>query len=821
MKTTLKLVLIDSHALIHRAYHALPDFATASGEPTGALYGLSTMLLRIVSEFNPDYIISCYDLAGKTHRHEVYAEYKGTRKELEDPLITQLNTSREIFDALSIPIYAKPGFEADDMLGTIVELLKDRKDIEIIIASGDMDTLQLVDGEKVKVFTLKKGIKDTILYDEKAVRDRFGFGPEMIPDYKGLRGDPSDNIPGIKGIGEKTATILLSAFGSIEDIYKALAKDEKGGFIAFKKAGITDRIIGLLKEGKEEALFSKMLATIRRDADIDFVLPDKKFKENVDIVKAEGIFKKFEFRTLGIKLKESLDGSKMPEDHLSTRVMSAKGKKIVGLTYDKEDVKGSDDKGYDAKKEKEEAKPLSKEVAVLVSVVDSTVADPKHGDLLDVANETDEAKAIEVLKKRIEKDGLKKIYDLEISLIPVLEKMEKRGVKVDVKYLGSLSRKYHKTVDGIEKEIYKHAGSEFNINSPKQLGEVLFDTLNLTAKGMKKTAGGARSTKESELLKLKDSHPIIGLILEYRELSKLLSTYIDSIPKLVDKNSRVHTRFLSVGAATGRMASIDPNLQNIPIKTELGRAIRNAFVAEKGFTFASFDYSQYELRVAAFLPGDEKLIDIFKEGLDIHSAVSSQVFKVPIDEVTKDMRRKAKVINFGILYGMGVTALRSNLGSTKEEAESFLREYFNTYPTLSDWIEKVKVITKELGYTTTLFGRRRYFPEIKSHLPFMRASAERMAMNAPIQGTQADLVKVAMVKLDEYIVREKLEEKVFMLIQVHDELDLEIHESVKEKVVPEIKRIMESVLTLEESKGVPIVANGSVGKSWGELDKIA
>lgn len=791
---TVKMVLVDSHALIHRAYHALPDFTTATGEPTGALYGLSTMLLKLVSEFNPDYIISCYDRAEKTHRHESYADYKGTRKQLEDPLIKQLNTSREIFEALSIPIYDKAGFEADDMLGTIVELLKKRKDVEIIIASGDMDTLQLVDGEKVKVFTLKKGIKDTIVYDEKAVLDRFGFGPELIPDYKGLRGDPSDNIPGIKGIGEKTATTLITTFGQLEDMYKALEKSEE----PFRKVGITERILGLLKEGKEEAMFSKMLATIRRDADIDFKFPEKTFKENIDTDKAEAVFKKFEFRTLGTKLKDVLDG------HLS-RNSSKKNK-----NEEKSESEGLEDAHS----------RLSKEVAVLVSVIDSTISDPTQKDLFEVANENDESKAIEVLKKRIKTDGLQKIYDLEISLIPALERMEKRGVKVDVAYLKDLSKKYHKTVEQLEKDIYKHAGSEFNINSPKQLGEVLFDTLQLTAKGMKKTAGGARSTKESELNKLKDSHPIIADILEYRELSKLLSTYIDSIPKLVDENSRVHTRFLSVGAATGRMASIDPNLQNIPIKTELGRAIRNAFVADEGFSFVSFDYSQFELRVAAFLSGDEKLISIFKEGLDIHSAVSSQVFKVPLSEVTSDMRRKAKVINFGILYGMGVTALRANLGSTKEEAETFLHEYFNTYPTLAEFMEKVRVTTKELGYTTTLFGRRRYLPEIKSHLPFIHASAERMAVNAPIQGTQADLIKVALVRVDEYIRREKLEDKVYLLIQVHDELDCEIHESVRDKVVKDIKKIMESVLTIEESKGVPIVANGSVGKNWGELEKI-
>ena len=792
----MKMVLVDSHALIHRAYHALPDFTTASGEPTGALYGLSTMLLRIVSDFNPDYIISCYDRAEKTHRHDSYADYKGTRKKLDDLLITQLNTSREIFEALSISIYDLAGFEADDMLGTIVEKLKGKKDLEIIIASGDMDTLQLVDGEKVKVFTLKKGIKETILYDEKAVFERFGFGPELIPDYKGLRGDPSDNIPGIAGIGDKTATILITTFGSLEKMYKALAKSDE----PFKKAGITERIISLLKEGKEEAMFSKMLATIRRDAPIDFAFPEKTFKENVDVAKAEAVFKKFEFRTLGIKLKEALD----------EKIVTSKGKKVAGLSYGEEEIKGVEEKEHHA---------LGREVAVLVSVVDSSVADPTYKDLLEVSGEENEEKAVEALKKRIKTEGLEKVYELELSLLPVLEKMEKRGVKIDTKYLAELSKKYHKTLDQLAKDIFKYAGGEFNINSPKQLGEVLFDKLNLTAKGMKKTAGGARSTKESELNKLKDSHPIISLILEHRELNKLLSTYIDSIPKLVDETRRLHTRFLSIGAVTGRMASINPNLQNIPIKTELGRAIRNGFVAEKSHNFVSFDYSQFELRIAAFLSGDKKLISIFKEGLDVHSAVSSQVFKVPLDKVTSDMRRKAKVINFGILYGMGVNALRANLGSTKEEAETFMKEYFKTYPALADFIENMKEETKKKGYTTTLFGRRRYFPDIKSKLPYLRASAERMAVNAPIQGTQADLIKVAMVRIDEYLKKEKLEDKVHLLIQVHDELDYEIHESVGNDVPKQIKKLMEQVLTMEESKGVPIVANGKMGCSWGELDK--
>ncbi|MFA6296954.1 MAG: DNA polymerase [Candidatus Paceibacterota bacterium] len=797
----MKLVLIDSHALIHRAYHALPDFATASGEPTGALYGLSTMLLKLVSEFSPDYVVACYDRKEKTHRHEAFSDYKGTRKEIEGDLIKQLNTSKEIFEALNIPIYEKAGFEADDMLGTIVEQMKDNKDIEIIIASGDMDTLQLVSGDKVKVFTLKKGIKDTIVYNEKSVLERFGFLPTLIPDFKGLRGDPSDNIPGIKGIGEKTATTLITTFGTIENLYEELEKSEE----KFKEIGITPRIIGLLKEGKENALFSKMLATIRRDAPIDFVLPKKHFKEGVDLKKAEEIFNKFEFRTLGTRLKETLDN----------KAVFSKGKKVASLSY--EDG-GGDSEGSDLDEEKKEK--LSKEIGLLVSVVDSTVPDPKAEDLFEVTGERNQECAVEVLKERIKNEGLEKIYNLEIALSSVIDKVENIGVTVDVKYLKTLSDKYHKTLSALEAEIFNLAGGEFNINSPKQLGEILFDKLGLVAKGMKKTAGGARSTKESELLKLKDTHPIIPLILEQRELQKLVSTYIDTIPTLVDKENRLHTHFLQIGAATGRMSSQNPNLQNIPIKTELGRVIRNAFVPQKGFDFVSFDYSQIELRIAAFLSGDEKLVKIFQEGQDVHTAVASQVFKVSLLDVNSDMRRKAKVINFGILYGMGVNALRANLGGTKEEAQTYLDEYFKTFSTLATFLENIKKETREKGFTTTFWGRRRYFPEIKSKLPFLRASAERMAINAPLQGTSADFLKQAMVDIDNYFEKENLQDKVHLLIQVHDELDFEIEKSVVKKVIPEIKRMLENVVEPKEINNVPIIAHASIGKSWGELSSI-
>ncbi len=786
-KKPLSLVLLDSHALIHRAYHALPDFATSSGEPTGALYGLSIMILKILTEFSPDYIVACYDLKGKTHRHEVYEEYKGTRKKIDDNLITQLNSSRDIFKAFNIPMYDCPGFEADDMLGTIVEQVRHSgsnsapfEDLNIIIASGDMDTLQLIDGKKVQVYTLKKGIKDTIIYDEKGVETRFGFLPALIPDYKGLRGDPSDNIPGIAGIGEKTATTLITTFGTIEEMYKELKKSDN----KFKEAGISERIIGLIKDNEEEALFSKMLATIRRDAPITFTLPEKMIRESINVEEAETLFKKLEFRTLGIKLREVLT----PADEVSPHPSS----------------------------EKEE--PLSKELEVAVYVLDSNISYPTLDDLLVVTKTDMLEEGMKKAEELIVKNNLEYVYrEIELPLIPVVKEMEKRGIKVDVTYLKTLSEKYHKTLDCLEKEIHNAAGEEFNISSPKQLGEILFDKMNLTVKGLKKTAGGARSTKESELLKLRELHPIIDLIMEYRELQKLLGTYIDTIPQLVAEDGRLHAHFLQIGTTTGRMGCENPNLQNIPTKTELGRAIRNAFVAEKGYKLVSVDYSQIDLRIAALLSQDEKFISIFKEGQDVHAAVASEVFGVSPEQVSKEMRSKAKTINFGILYGMGVNALKANIGGTTTEAKEFYQNYFNTFTTLTSYLEKVKEEVRQQGFTTTLFGRRRYFPDIKSHLPFLRASAERMAINAPIQGTQADIIKLSMSRIDEYLKKNKKSEVAHLLLQVHDELIYEIKEEYVDEIATEIKKIMESVFTKEQAKGVPILAHSHVGNNWAEL----
>ncbi len=785
-----KLILLDTHAILHRAFHALPDFSSSKGEPTGALYGLVSMLIKIIQDINPDYVIACFDLPGPTYRHEVYKEYKSKRPKADDALVSQIKRSRDVMNALSIPCYDSPGFEADDILGTIVGKLKDRDDLEIIIASGDMDTLQLVSGKAVKVFTLKKGIRDTVLYDEDAVYARFGFSPSSLPDFKGLRGDPSDNIIGISGIGEKTATTIIKEFHTIENLYQVLKKDPQ----KVKKSGITDRIIKLLNEGEEEARFSKVLAQIRYDAPIQFELPEKSWRTSVDIDQAQALFQDLEFRTLGPRLRT---------------LLGVKENEVVSS----EDVEVTIDHDEDDPEELER-------VGLALWILDSTITNPTKEDIVTFSKEKTLHRAKTVIFNELKKQNLFGVYDrIEEPLIEVTHAMEARGITLDVSKLQVLSKKYHHKLSVLQKKIWELAGKEFNINSPKQIGEVLFDTLGLSAKGYKKTQGGARSTRESVLQELVDAHPVVPVILEYRELQKLLSTYIDPLPKLVKEDHRLHTDFVQTGTTTGRMASKDPNLQNIPNRSEIGKEIRDTFVSAPGFSLVSFDYSQIELRIAAFLSGDEKLIHIFKHGDDVHRAVASEVFHVSPEAVTHDMRRRAKVINFGILYGMGVNALKGNLGTSRAEAQEFLNNYFETFVTLSRYLEGIKGDVRRRGYTETLFGRRRYFEGIDSKIPYVRAAAERMAINAPIQGTEADIIKLAMIRVDSFLKEKGCRDDAHLLLQVHDELVYEIKTSKVDPLIPDIVSIMEHVVPETETKGVPILVDVATGSAWGKLQK--
>ena len=780
-----RLVLIDAHAVLHRAYHALPGFTTANGQPTGALYGLATMLVKLVSDLQPDYVAACYDVAQATHRDEVYEDYKAGRAETDQELVDQIKESERIFEAFSIPVYKSPGFEADDLLGTISAAYKERDDIEVIIASGDMDTMQLVDDDKVKVYTMKKGIQETVMYDKEAVRDRFGFGPEYLPDFKGLSGDSSDNIPGIKGIGEKTATTLIQRIGHIEDMYEMLEHNRD----ALTDAGIKERTIGLLEDGKDEAEFSKMLATIRYDAPVEFELPDTPWPERVDISEAQEIFQEYEFRNLDDRLADALGKEK-----------AANAADTAG-----EELSDTD----------------KAELPIMLWLLDSTMTTPSIKDVFQVTKTSSPDEARQVLRERLEKRGMLELFEtIERPIIPVVREMTERGIKLDRAYLETLSKEYHEKLEEIEAAIYKEAGREFNINSPQQLAEVLFDELGLTPKNHKKTSTGQRSTAESELRKLEGEHPIIDHILEHRELAKLLGTYIDALPPLLDEKDRLHAEFLQAGTTTGRMASQNPNLQNIPIRSEDGRRIRNAFVATEGFQLAAFDYSQIELRVAAFLSGDSKLINTFKQGNDIHTAVAAEVFEVAPEEVDKEMRRKAKVINFGILYGMGVNALKDNLGTDRKEAQQFYNSYFEKFDELAAYIDRIKQETREKGYTETYFGRRRYFEGIDSPLPQVRASAERMAINAPVQGTAADILKIAMRDVEAWRREQGYEDKLFCLLQVHDELIYEIHNDIFEGAVERITELMQQVMSTDETSGVPLKVEAEAGPSWGEMRSI-
>jgi len=781
------IVLLDAHAIIHRAYHAMPDFMTRDGRPTGAIYGFGMMVLKIIDEFQPDHIIACYDLPGPTFRHESFADYKGGRSKTDEALKMQFNPTRDICEAFSIPIYDAPGFEADDVLGTIATQLKDNKDVNVLIASGDMDTLQLVDKKRVQVYTLKRGLNDTIVYDEKAVKDRFGFSPMSIIDYKAFRGDPSDNIPGIKGIGDKAATLAISKFGTIEKVYASLKKGDD----ELLALGLTPRMVGLIREGQEEAEFSKVIATIRHDAPVEFVIPKHSWKDAVDIDRAIEIFETFELRSLPDRLRSSLG--------LSQLVKAPTAEEQTTLSEEE-----------------------LKQTAIKLWLIDSDQTNADLEAIKDHANKKDATKAQSSIDAEIKKDDeVSMVYEhIEKPLISVIENMQENGILVDQKFFTKLSKEYHIELDKLSKKIHKFAGSEFNIKSPKQLSKALFEDMELPTKGIKKSKTGSYSTNVSTLEKLHDEHEIIQLIMEYRELDKLLGTYIDTIPGQVGVDKRLHAEFLQNGTVTGRFSSRNPNMQNIPTRTDLGRKIREGFIAEKGTQLVSLDYSQIELRCLAMLSGDPTLTKIFQDGQDVHAAVASLIGGVPPEDVDREMRRKAKIVNFGILYGMGVNSLRKQMGGERAEAQTFHDGFFTQFPKATAYLEATKEHARKTGFTQTLFGRKRQFKNINSKLGFIRAMAERMALNAPIQGTSADMIKLAMVQINEWLEEQKKQVDAKLILQIHDEIIYEVKDAFVEEFSKKADEIMETALEnsyLKYKSSVPLIAHYSVGRHWGEL----
>lgn len=774
IKSKLKtVVLLDAHAILHRGYHAMQGFATRDGKPTGALYGFITMVLRIYEDIKPDYIAACFDLPKPTFRHLSYDGYKAGRSKTDDALITQIQEAYALCDALCIPIYKEEGFEADDLLGTLAEQLKKQPNTRVIIASGDMDTFQLIDGDIVTVYTLKKA-NEAALFNSQSIIDRFSFGPEHIPDYKGLSGDTSDNIIGIKGIGDKTATELIKRYGTIEEMYTVLKKDRQ----TLLDAGFKERIVKLLEEGEEDALFSKTLATIRRDAASVYVEPEQMWKDILNVEKYQEMCDLYEFRSLRNRL-QMIKGEEEKKDEPEVSV----------AFHDLEEMR------------------------VMVNLLHSEMTNAHFIDIQNVAQASEVKDVKEALTTMLTKENLMELFTtVEKPIITILEEMQKVGITLDVEKLGHMSEDLHAQVKVLETKIHGLAGVEFNIASPKQLGDVLYEKMGLGTK-IKKTKTGQKSTNVTELEKIADEHEIVAFILEYRELTKLLSTYVDLLPTFVKDDGKIHAHYIQTGAGTGRFACEDPNLQNLPVKSELGQKVRGAFIASKGKVLLSCDYAQIDLRAAAILSLDENLVEIFMKGIDVHTGTAARVFGVEEKDVTSDMRRKAKAINFGILYGMGVTALKEGMGVERKEAQDFFDQYKATFVRLMEYLEEVKADAWKYGFTTTLLGRRTHVPLLKSPLPFLRAQGERMAMNAPIQGTSADIVKLAMIDVTSYFKEKKLTGKADLLLQIHDELIFEIDEACGAEVATDLAKILENVLKKRNLSDIPLVVSKSLGKN--------
>ena len=703
-----RLVLIDGNALLHRAYHATPPFTTKKGELVNAVYGFSSMILKAISELKPDFLAIAWDEKGPTFRHQAYTQYKATRGPTEDGLSSQYKRVFEVVAAFNIPEFRLSGFEADDLIGTLAMQGKKEKNLETIVITGDRDIMQLID-KNIKVLMPKKTLADVGLYGVEEFVLRFGFMPKLLIDYKALAGDASDNIPGVAGIGQVSATKLIHQFETIEKIYEP--KNLKT---------LPPRMQTLLAEGAESAVMSKKLATLDLQAPISLDLA-KCTVADFNQEKLLKLFEELEFKSLINRLPG-------------------------------------------VEKVSEEKTPVLQN---------------------------------------------KQTSDLDQEVEAVLQKMTNTGIAVDLKFLNTFGVDIKGRLVKLEKDIYSKVGHQFNLNSPKQLSEVLFDELNLPV--VRKTKTG-RSTDEETLKELSIAHPVIPLLLEYRQLFKLVSTYIDTLPTYADKDSRIHSTFNVEGAATGRLSSKDPNLQNIPIRGQMGGELRKAFVAIKGKTLLAADYSQIELRIMAHLADDPGLKKAFLEGLDIHTATAAKIFKVSVEKVTKEQRVVGKTMNFATLYGQGPHALSRQLGVSFEEARQYIAEYFEQFPAVREWMVRILEKGYQDGYVETLWGRKRYIPELQAGNRMIKAAGERAAINHPVQGTAADMIKKAMVEIDQ----ELRESSCKMILQVHDELLFECEKEGVEKIAKMVKEKMEKALELS----VPVVVDLKTGPNWGEMERL-
>lgn len=917
-----RLVIIDGNSLIHRAFHALPPLSTPTGEQVNAVYGFTSMLIKVLSELKPTYLVVAFDVPKPTFRHSLYPLYKAHRPPVKVEMEPQFAKVKLVVEAFGIPIFEKAGYEADDIIGTLARQGEENPKVsDVLIVTGDLDTLQLID-KKTSVFTTRKGITDTVTYSEKEVIERYGLKPSQVVDYKALRGDTSDEIPGVAGIGEKTASELLNNFGTLENLYNNLDQ-------------VKDKTRVLLENNYETAMLSKKLAQIDTDVPVNLDLNFALVK-NWEQGKIVELFNSFGFRSLVKRLfgddtsQDSLF-SNLSEAPITSNVKKSRyhlvedpvelknllNSKIKELAFDTETTSL---KPYEAElvgfsfalKEGEayyvpianreassapyrmvqgsafvpytkQVLPIIKEILenpdilkighnlkydmAVMSGLGFTMVGPyfdtmiasyllnpgsrslglknvaytelgimmteiteligtgkKQINMKDVpvdkvkdyaAADADIALRLKnsLVKKLKENDLIKIFEDIEMPLIKILYDMELRGIEIDTKILSRMSNELGKTLTDIERLIYESVGHEFNINSTKQLSEVLFSELNLPAVVKTKTG---YSTDESVLQSLKNAHPVVEYLLNYRELFKLKSTYIDALPNLISsKDNRLHSNFNQAVAATGRLSSNEPNLQNIPAGDGYGGQVRKAFVSKGGCILLSADYSQIELRIMAHYTQDEKLLEAFEKGQDVHATVASQVFKVPLEKVTKDQRRMAKTINFGLMYGQGAHGLAQQLSIGRNEASMFINQYFLNFSQVRMFLESLKEDARAKGYVTTMLGRKRFFAnDINSSIPTVRSAAERAAINFPFQGTAADIIKVAMINIDHRFKELQIDQP--MILQVHDELVFEIIEGEVERIVPIVKNEMENALKLS----VPLEVDLKKGKNWYDMKKI-
>ena len=766
-----RLVLIDGKSVFYRGYYAMGALSLRDGTPTGGIYGFAAIAMEIVKKLNPTKVVVAWDSKTSTaKRKAIYDAYKAGRIKPGEDFYTQIPLLEELIKNLGWAFIELPEYEADDIIGTLSREADEAGDYETYIISSDQDMLQIVD-KNTHMWRILKGFSNIEKIDVKEIEEKYGIKKSQFLDLKALKGDASDNIPGVPGIGEKTAAKLLSDYGTLDNIYKNLDK-------------ITGSTRTKLEAGKDSAFLSKKLAEIMFDAPINLDdIPDFKFDREQVIA---GL-RKLEFNSLIRKIDNNVE--------------IKKAEKKIEINIDKNIIIDNNIKEL-MHRDKNVAEKILNGAKFWDLGQAAFLLDPLSRDTTPMDYQTE-------LQEFQKHPRLYNIYkDFDLPLIPILYQMEEKGMLLDRQYFAKLRTEYEKEVKILEQKIYTLAGKTFNINSPIQLSEVLFTHLGLPTKGIKKTTRGY-STGAKELDKLKSAHPVIEQIIKYRETSKLLNTYIIPMPDLADKNDRVHTTFTQNVTATGRLSSKDPNLQNIPVRTEEGKRIRTGFIAGKGKKLVSADYSQFELRLAAVLAGDEALINDFNNDVDIHTKTASEAFGVPLDQVTKDQRRAAKAINFGIIYGMSVNGLSEAAKMNFYEAKTFMENYQKLRSPVMDYMKKTLEKANNEGYVETYFGRRRETPDVKSSNFLIREAAKRAAQNMPIQGTEADLMKRAMIN-----VAKKLPKNANLIMQVHDSLIVECDESEVDEVSKILKHEME---TIAPELKIKLAVDVTIGNNWGEL----